>query len=608
MQRLFTYLNPVSIHNPMYLVNRYCMVSIALLVLIMVGNVAHADVSAEVDRTTLAVNTPLYLTVRATNEDANFSPDFAPLQAAFSLGQISQGTELSIINGRSQTTRTWTLPIVPKNAGSIEIPSLTVGSKFTDVIQLTVTSATTAAPTGNTNAATGTDVQVRVGLSRLETWVGAPVIYTTKIYSKRRIDRGTITDPQPTDATNNRLSVQNYGQDQQYQVTENGLRWMVRERRYLITPSKTGEYTIPGVVLSASLASRGMRGIPVETISDALTLTVLPQPSDYPADKDWLPLKNLTISETWSPEPLTFRAGEPVTRTITMQAESFDAITLDDLDIPTPPGFKVYPGETVATQTPTGEHITNTVDYTFLLLPEQAGDYTLPAIELPWFDVNSGETKLATLPAQAITVEPSVGLPASPVAPTPSTSDVNPTSNQWLIWAGLAGLFAALWVSTVLAWFITARRRNKIADDQRVEGNIGITQLDTKTALAELEHQSKAFAEVDSKADEQHQSIHKLRNAVIVYVRSRLPASQTETIHSLDDVVAAAGHDYDLWRLLTTLQSYAYGQTSANDIDATERSAYTKNLRDALVSKAFNSSSMQTNNQPESPLQALNPI
>lgn len=573
-------------------IQRLCL----LIALCWLPLLSWADVTAQVDRTSVAVGDAIYLTIRASGSDVGQQPNFDPLNNSFTVGSLSQGTQFTIVNGRSETFQTWTLPIFPRAAGTIEIPSLQVGTKFTQAIELQV--GQTAAPTQ------AQPIDLRIELSRPETWLDTPIIYTAKIFSRSRIDRGTITPPEADG-----LLVKEMGQNQQYQVTENGLRWMVTERRYLITPTKTGTITIPAITVAAHLSNGAgvfsSSSTPAQVISDSATLTVLERPADYPSNTEWLPLISLTLSDEWSPKPIEFRVGDPVTRTISIRAETIADIRLVAPKLTSNEGIQVYPGESANTTQPGSMANLHLLENTAVYLPNKPGKYTLPAIEVTWFNIDTASTETSILPAQNITILPELGASptANPTSPnangtTPEASDaandeqnnatnVSERSTDWrhhAIWFWLA-------IGMGLAWLITfgilmTKRHNSGVPSHTKKAN-----QTRQVPLAELQKNLERACEQQDPND--------IRTAVLAYASG----AAERPINSLDETIAA-GNAPELRQALTELQAALYAPDQQQPaIKGTELNATA--LLTAMLTSDF--SQTTTRHQP-SPLGRLNPL
>lgn len=93
------------------------------------------------------------------------------------------------------------------------------------------------------------------------------------------------------------------------------------------------------------------------------------------------------------------------------------------------------------------------------------GTVTLPAIEIPWWDIESGEWQVARLPERELTILPSAEAlppvpPPEPESEAVQDESVDDTAEYGLpapFWRRVSELLAGLWVVTLVAWWWTSR-------------------------------------------------------------------------------------------------------------------------------------------------------
>jgi hypothetical protein len=114
------------------------------------------------------------------------------------------------------------------------------------------------------------------------------------------------------------------------------------------------------------------------------------------------------------------------------------------------------------------------------LIPSQTGSYTLPAIEIPWFNTESQKMELAKIPETTLTVVAAAGTQAASVAPTvtpatPPKTETNPVinggqeTNRWL-W--LSVFLAAGWLMTVIFFLTKGRVIKPVIENNDSEINL----------------------------------------------------------------------------------------------------------------------------------------
>ena len=142
--------------------------------------------------------------------------------------------------------------------------------------------------------------------------------------------------------------------------------------------------------------------------SDPLTIAVepIPAPPDEYRDAAWLPAREVEISEEWSREFDELTAGEPVSRNITVAALGQLETQIPATEPPETPGINVYPDRPALNRRVVADGIVGIRTDQYAMIGSQAGEVVLPAVELPWFDVDDEEWRVARLPEQTVTILP----------------------------------------------------------------------------------------------------------------------------------------------------------------------------------------------------------
>jgi hypothetical protein len=123
--------------------------------------------------------------------------------------------------------------------------------------------------------------------------------------------------------------------------------------------------------------------------------------------------RELHVTQTWQPQPRQAHRGDAFTRTITLTAPDVPGMVFPPLPLDRPvDALAVYPKPPVVQdQVERGAFIgqrTQTVTY----VCERPGPVTLPALTVPWWDVEKQQLRQATLPALTLQVgAPSRGWP-----------------------------------------------------------------------------------------------------------------------------------------------------------------------------------------------------
>ncbi|MEE2731579.1 MAG: BatD family protein [Pseudomonadota bacterium] len=409
------------------------------------------------------------LTVTIDESADGQEPDFSILNEHFEILSTYKAERSNITNGRFQSFTSWVLTLLPKQTGYIAVPPISYGNTTTKPLKLHVTKRS---PASNADQYLFVDAKI----DKQQVYVQEQLIYTVRIF-RSNVD---IYDPSYQPPTIDNVAMEQLGEQRNYKTTLNGMEYDVFEFRYALFPQKSGSIKIPSAQLNATVfrsRSRGFtfdpfNGKQVRRYSPELEFNVKPKPDAYPADKPWLPAKSLALSEHWSPDTGTANIGEPITRTVTMQAEGVLSTILPALPVNEIKGVKIYPEQADTASAVGDQGIVSTRTESQALIATQPGAINLPEITITWWDVDAEKVQVTSLPARAIQVTGSANRPQTDstlTVPEPGqTSDAPPLSlgqansvNQTWQWIAVALL--CLWLITLgaLVWILLAKKRTR---------------------------------------------------------------------------------------------------------------------------------------------------
>jgi hypothetical protein len=184
----------------------------------------------------------------------------------------------------------------------------------------------------------------------------------------------------------------------------NGVTYAGITQTYVLYPQQTCDFHIPPAQLSVPYAIA-----PPKSTTATPSLPALTFHADVPAAaKDlpyFLPTTSLTMTQRWSRPLKGLRTGDTVERTITVTASKMQAMLIPPLPLDQPDGMHVYPAEPVVhdQKTDRGDFIYGRRMQSAKYLIQKAGDYTLPAIKLQWWNLITHRLVTATLPETKFT-------------------------------------------------------------------------------------------------------------------------------------------------------------------------------------------------------------
>jgi len=148
-------------------------------------------------------------------------------------------------------------------------------------------------------------------------------------------------------------------------------------------------------------------GQPIRIHSKAINIDVQPHPAS--AGNTWLPAEQLTLQDSWAGKPPQFRVGEPVTRTITLQAKGLTGAQIPVMQLKQPEQTRIYPEPPVNESRTDGDKVYGICKQTFTYIPNKAGKLTIPAIDLQWWNTRTNQHDTSRLPKWDVSVAPGIG-------------------------------------------------------------------------------------------------------------------------------------------------------------------------------------------------------
>ncbi len=434
------------------------MVSIALLA---VGSLASAAITARVDRPTVDLNESFTLEVEI-DDATDLEPDFSVLEEDFYVGNVSKLSNTSIYNGEIRRSLTWSVGLMPKRTGTQQIPPIPLGKDQSNPVTINVNEPTNAPP-GEADVFVTSEVDVD------ETYVQAQILYRIRIYRAVATRQPALREPSISGVE---TLVELAGEERQYESVLNGRAYNVIERVIALFPQESGEIQISPARFEARVLRDGRITGRKVFQSDSHTVNVLPipaPPADHP-DAAWLPARDVQLTESWSRPPDEMEAGEPVTRIIRLEALGQIETQLPGIDVPEVDGLNAYSDQPELGREIDSGGIKGIRQDQYAIIGLAGGEIELPAIEVPWWDLDAGEWKLASLPARTLSIE-GVAVPPQPIEqpaaePEPAPAEeppAGPTEEETVavvtFWQRAAELLGVLWLLTLAAWWWSSRAR-----------------------------------------------------------------------------------------------------------------------------------------------------
>jgi hypothetical protein len=504
-----------------------------LLLLLPLQQVLAAQIQVSVDRNPVSLNESFQI-IFSTTESPDNDPDFSALEQDFDILSQSKNSKASWINGKSSRTLQWIVNVMAKQAGTLTIPAVKFGDDSSQAITVQVSETTV----NNANQADA-KLFLEVEATPEKPYIQSQVLYTLRLYRRVELAQASLTEPELADAV-----IEKLGDDSNFNTQINGMDYWVTERKYAIFPQKSGIMTINPLQLTAQVVTSNGPSFsgffnPQMTKtqrveSKSVTLEVQSAPAAF-SGQHWLAAEQLYLKEDWSGDRQKVKVGEPVTRTLTMLAKGTTISQLPELntgkyDVQ----LKSYPDQPVLQEQKNADGVIAFREEKIALIPSKAGSYTLPAIEIPWFNTKTQQMEIAKIPETTMTAVSVAGtqttLPTPPATATPRAhgaqkAQVTPLiQSQQNIWLGVSVFLALGWLTTVI-YFLSKRSAKKPVI------NDNVTQTRLEDSVKQLK---KACNDNDA---------HAAKNALIAWAQQKYIARDGGYAASQSGTGAAIARD-----------------------------------------------------------------
>ncbi len=483
----------IMIHNkkPGY----FLLLSSILLLLIISNKLFAATISAQVDLNPVLLSDSFNLTYTAEGS-VDDDPDFSQIKDHFDILNSSKSSNISIVNGNYTRSTTWVLTLMAKQAGVFRIPPVPFGKDMAPEVEITVKKSL---PANSTSA--GKNFILELEASQTESYIQEQIIITLRLLVAQSISSYQFGD---INLSNTNTIIESLGKDTQYKTYRGTTPYIVVEKKVAIFPQQSGKLLIQPSLAEIGIINRQSRTNIFDPFnsntqtrrlrSNSLTLNIKNIPATFNG-KNWLPSPSIKLVEDW-PHNTEFRVGEPITRTITLIADNLTAAQLPEIELLTVDNLKQYSDKPILSNNKTTNGINAIRKEKIALIPTKPGVYTLPEINLRWWNTQTNKMLTAHISKREFTVLPATtDNKTQPEISAPSTSPVTPlnipvpntdkdtkshsTPEKWF-WSTL--VFFLLWLVTLVLWW----RSHATNKNVQIPETENIQKLNT--CLKQLKH------------------------------------------------------------------------------------------------------------------------
>lgn len=429
-----------------------------------------ASIRAWLDRPVIEWGETVTLNIESDDTSAD-KPDLSALGKHFDIIQQNTSSQTIIKNGKRSASKIWAVALKAKAPGLFTIPALSVQGEQTMPLTLRVNQPQ---PVNKNEAAhAGEDVFLLASVSDDQPYVQQNIIYTLKLYYKVNLFNGNISLPNNAQSHQAGQGAKQIGKDIQYTTQVGQDIYRVIERRFAFQFTQSGSLTLSPSTLEGSLSSgrtdvfgRSYGGKRIIKRSPTVDLNVRPLPAS--AVTPFLPATQMVLTLDSGKLPSSVAVGEPVTVTLRLRTEGLPSEQLPSLNLPSMPDASVYPDKVVRKDLKANDRLVSEVSRGFAIVPSKAGTFTIPPVNIAWWNINTDQAETISWPGASITVTPSNNAtsnhtpPAAPNASLPlapnldneliASNDTTFSTNH-RPWQALAAAGFMLWLITLALWW-----------------------------------------------------------------------------------------------------------------------------------------------------------
>ncbi len=417
--------------------NHFRLIALAMLAALTVTaapvRAGDVEVTASVSPSVVPVGNSAVLTVTVRGKFRRTAAPQLPTLEDIYVFESGTSQNFSLVNGQMSSSITFTYTLSPQKEGVFKISPITftIGDKqyTADPVTLEVTAANSsvsppiqrqAQGQGESEPSAGADQSIFITATTDNdtVYVNQQITWTLGYYSDGRV--GLLRSPNysPPDAEG--FWVEDLPPQNKYYRTINGRQYLVNEIKRAYFPTAPGVYTIGkakvDVVVddlrrgnrlddffSRGLRSRGL-GDAKSLLTDERRIVVLPLPAaGKPGGFNGIVARNLRVMIFADKQ--VAQVGEPVNVTIEING-------IGNIKTIAPPPlaemneYKIYESGSKSDSFKKDYTVSGRKQYDFVVIPQVEGKWSIPAVEMAYFDPVAGRYEIARSHAIPMDVKP----------------------------------------------------------------------------------------------------------------------------------------------------------------------------------------------------------
>jgi hypothetical protein len=387
--------------------------TILLIVLIIFSFVNAQEVRATVNSNNIQLSDVFTFKVEAINAGKNPEVDLAPLLNDFSIvSGPAQQTNIQWINGKSTSSRSLSWSLIAKRKGVLTIPQLTV--KLGKNVLQTQSIVMTIAESDKNYESNELFLSIEVDKNRA--YVGEQITVTYKLYTRVKMTVQNVDFPNHSGFWTEEIFVPQQV-DFKDVVLEGVSYKMATLYRIALFPTKAGNLELTPMTMNCSVevksggnnffndpffGSFGNQSVPKVLRTKQTMISVREFPGEIPEGFTGA-VGDFKIYSSIKPENVV--ANNAITLKIQFKGTgNIDIFSLPDVQFPQ--NIEVFPPTVKTEKEPFRDQITGTITKEYILIPRKTGRYTIPKIEITYFNPKVGAWGSTSTQPIEISVEP----------------------------------------------------------------------------------------------------------------------------------------------------------------------------------------------------------
>ena len=354
----------------------------------------------------------LRVTLSGNTQFSQIAPPRLKSLPAFEVSYSGSSSQYNLIGNQISVSMTWSYLLRPEKVGRFTVPEIhiTYGRKTytTDPITIKVLpksqkpSRRESSPNAFTDTFSGGAHKVEASVDNSRPYVNEQITYAFRYLYNARIPG--FNSPQYAPPPLTRFWEKDLERKRRQRQVIDGTPYWVEEIQVALFPITAGKVTIEPAKLSLPI-SRGFGRInsPSVLVADAIEVDVRPLPqAGKPANFTGAVGQYQIHTQA---HPQTIKAGDGFTLRLQVSGQG-NIETLTPPVIPTIPNMTIYDPKITDSIGEVDSKIQGNRTYEYVIIPSEEGNWTIPAIEYPYFHPQKESYHIARTVPITITVLP----------------------------------------------------------------------------------------------------------------------------------------------------------------------------------------------------------